>query len=323
MANIKSASMSFQSSILFVVLFFVLNFSTTFSQSVDTIQIKVPDLTLEGTLLIPDSEEIGPLALLISGSGPTDRDGNQKALKNNSLKYLAEGLLDEGIASFRYDKRSCYPEYIRNIKEEDVSFDDFVNDTKAWIDHFKNDQRFSEIIIIGHSQGSLIGILASQNESRITKMISLCGPGKSIGSSLIRQLTDNGLKEIEKVTKLIESLEAGNTSEDYPPYLANLFRPSLQPFLISWMKYHPGEEVKKLSQDLLVIHGTTDSQISLDESEALALAKEGSQMIILENMNHVLKEVEDNFFKNRQAYTNPDLAIHPELIKTISSFIKE
>ena len=58
-----------------------------------------------GSLLVPPSIENPPLVILIAGSGPTDRDGNQDFMRNDSYKKLAKGLLDQGIASFRYDKR--------------------------------------------------------------------------------------------------------------------------------------------------------------------------------------------------------------------------
>ena len=60
---------------------------------------------IDGTLLIPTDIEKPNLAIIVAGSGPTDRNGNQNLLKNNSLKKLAEGLSKEGIATFRYDKR--------------------------------------------------------------------------------------------------------------------------------------------------------------------------------------------------------------------------
>ena len=286
----------------------------------DTLKVNVKGLTLEGTLLKPGKNEQVPIVLFISGSGPTDRDGNQKTLQNNSLKYLAEGLQKNGIASLRYDKRSCYPEYINNVKEEDISFDDFVDDAVAWIEHLEGDDRFNEILVIGHSQGSLVGILAAQRVN-VSKIISLCGPGKPLGASLKRQLESQGLKEIDKVEAVINSLEMGKTTEDFPPYLSSLFRLSVQPFLISWLKYNPGEEAKKLNIPILVVHGTSDSQISEDESQAMADANE-TQMISLEGMNHVLKNVGDNFFDNRKSYTNPDLPLHEDLVEEIVRFIK-
>src|ERR1043165_3945869 len=73
----------------------------------DTVTLTTPTGALHGTLLVPASTRPVPLAVIIAGSGPTDRDGNSPMLqgKNNSLKMLAEGLAARGIASVRYDKR--------------------------------------------------------------------------------------------------------------------------------------------------------------------------------------------------------------------------
>ena len=62
---------------------------------------------LKGKMVTPNQESGYPVVLIIPGSGPTDMDGNSAALpgKNNSLRYLAEGLAGKGIASLRYDKR--------------------------------------------------------------------------------------------------------------------------------------------------------------------------------------------------------------------------
>ena len=300
---------------------FVCSISVVLASS-DTITLDVGDLILEGTLLLPEGENPMPVVLFISGSGPTDRDGNQKTIKNNSLKMLAEGLHENGIASLRYDKRNCYPEYVKSIKEEDISFEHFVSDAVSWVNFLNEDERFNEVMIIGHSQGSLVGILAAQR-SKVSKLVSLCGPGKAIGESLMRQLKDQGLKEIDKVQSVITSLENGNTTEDYPPYLASLFRLSVQPFLISWMKYHPGEEVKKLDIPIAVIHGSSDSQISEDESQAMADALPDTDMINIEGMNHVLKNVGDDFFENRKSYTNPELPLHSDLVPEVVKFLTE
>ena len=308
--------------ILHILIFLILSQGLIASSSGDTLNIEVEGLTLEGTLLVPETDKAMPLVLFISGSGPTDRNGNQKTMQNNSLKMLAEGLRENGIASLRYDKRNCNPEYVKSIKEEDISFEHFVDDAVAWVNHLNNDSRFEEIIVLGHSQGSLIGILSAQR-SKVSKLISLCGPGKEIGESLMRQLKAQGLKEIDKVQAVITSLENGETTDDYPRYLVSLFRPSVQPFLISWMKYHPGEEVKKLNIPIAVIHGSSDSQISEDESQALADAVEGTEMVTLTGMNHVLKNVGDDFFANRNSYNDPNKPLHEDLLNVVVEFIKK
>ena len=165
-------------------------FATIFTLAQDeTIVLETPTGNIEGTLLLPSKENI-PLVLIIAGSGPTDRDGNSGSLKNNSLKMLAQGLYDNNIASFRFDKRGIGAS-AGAIKggEQELRFEDYINDVEQWVSLLKNDSRFSSIIILGHSEGSLIGMIAAQ-EALPEKFISLAGPGVSMQATLRRQLAD-------------------------------------------------------------------------------------------------------------------------------------
>ncbi|WP_197088647.1 alpha/beta hydrolase [Rufibacter radiotolerans] len=117
---------------------------------------------LKGTLLSPAGAKKMPVVLLISGSGPTDRDGNNPAMKNNSLKMVAEGLQAQGIASLRYDKRGIAESKAAGISEADLRFDQYAQDATAWAQKLKQDKRLSKVIILGHSEGSLIGMIAAR-----------------------------------------------------------------------------------------------------------------------------------------------------------------
>src|SRR5690606_27508107 len=105
-------------------------------------------INVSGTLLVPANLEEMPVALIISGSGPTDRDGNNPVMQNNSLKLLAEALADAGIASLRYDKRGIAASAIPNASESDVTFEDFISDAEGWIDLLKQDERFNDFVVI-------------------------------------------------------------------------------------------------------------------------------------------------------------------------------
>ena len=110
--------------------------------------------TLEGSLLLPESKTGIPVALIIAGSGPTDRDGNNPAMKNNSLKLLANALSVNGIASLRYDKRGIGKSQKAGGKEEDLRFDHYISDAKGWLSLLRTDERFKEVIVIsdGHAE---------------------------------------------------------------------------------------------------------------------------------------------------------------------------
>src|SRR4051794_11632517 len=123
------------------------------------------DKTLHSTLLLPKHmSKAMPIVLMISGSGPTDRNGNSPMLpgKNNSLLMLAEGLASNGIASLRYDKRGIGESAAAMVSEADLRFETYVDDAVSWCEQLRKDARFSKVIIAGHSEGSLIGMLAAK-----------------------------------------------------------------------------------------------------------------------------------------------------------------
>lgn len=140
---------------------------------------------VDGTILVPSTTEKPPLAILIGGSGPIDRNGNQQMMKNNSLKFLAEALYDNDIAVFRYDKRIVKQIKDRTLNEESIHFDDFIKDAIDVIEYFKRSKAFSKIYVIGHSQGSLVGMIAAQN--RADGFISLAGAGQEIDDVIVDQ----------------------------------------------------------------------------------------------------------------------------------------
>ncbi|HMQ07899.1 MAG TPA: alpha/beta hydrolase [Saprospiraceae bacterium] len=276
---------------------------------------------IKGTLLNPSQTEITSVVLIIAGSGPTDRNGNNPMMTNNSLKMLADALLENGIASLRYDKRGVGESMVTGLKEKDLRFEHYVDDAKDWIDYLKSDQRFSEIIVLGHSEGSLIGMIAAQKQE-VSKFISVAGVGMTAGEILREQLKNQPPIVLEHSLPIIEKLEAGETVEDVPAMLQSLFRPSVQPYLISWFKYEPQKEIVKLEKPILIIQGTTDIQVKVAESEKLADANPNAVKVIIEGMNHILKESEMDWLKNTQTYSMPDLPLKPELIEAIVNFLK-
>jgi len=242
---------------------------------------------IKGSLLVPDSNGVMPVALIISGSGPTDRDGNSKSVKNNSLLLLANELEKSNIASLRYDKRGIGASRASGLSEKDLSFENYIADAKGWIEILSGDDRFSEVIVIGHSEGSLIGMVAAQ-KSKVSKFISLAGPGKNAGEVLLEQLGAKPQEFRDLSVPIIEKLVRGETTDSIDPSLQTLFRPSVQPYLISWFKYDPVEELAKLVIPVLVVQGTTDIQVPVAHAELLADSNSQADFILVNEMNHVL-----------------------------------
>ncbi|GHV16502.1 alpha/beta hydrolase [Bacteroidia bacterium] len=283
---------------------------------------------IDGTLKVPDNIAPIPIAIIIAGSGPTDRDGNQPSMKSNAYKMLSDALFYNNIATLCYDKRGIAKSKVEQ-KEEDLRFDTYVDDVKAWIDQLSEDKRFSDIILIGHSEGSLLGMIAAQNNPKVAKYISIAGAGMPAPDILKEQLGKQLQGQPEAIKNMvfsyIDKLEHGETIPDVPGYLNDLFRPSVQPYMISWFKYNPQTEISKLTIPALLLQGTTDIQVGVDQAELLAKANPNAEKVIIENMDHVLKisETKDMTEQIKNSYNNPDTPISKELVKIITGFIKE
>lgn len=275
---------------------------------------------IRGTITVPETTKSVPVVLIIAGSGPTDRDGNNMYMKNNSLKMLSEELLKNNIATLRYDKRGIAESQDAATEEKDMRFDDLVKDAESWIAMLKADKRFSKVIVAGHSEGSLIGMIVAKNAGA-DGYISIAGAGRSADLILKEQLKP----QPESITKIcypiLDSLKKGRTVDSVPQMLYTLFRPSVQPYMISWFKYDPQTEIKKLAIPVLILQGTTDLQVSKEDAQLLFNANSKSEYHLIKGMNHILKEAEEDRTKNIATYSDPNLPIKKELVDDITGFI--
>lgn len=272
-----------------------------------------------GSLLLPSAAAKMPVVLIIAGSGPTDRNGNNPMMKNESLRMLAQGLAAKGIASVRFDKRGIAASASAGKKEADLRFDDYIQDAIAWIELLKKDTRFSKVIVAGHSEGSLIGMIAANG--RADGFISIAGAGKAANQILKDQLATQPAMVKDPSYRIIDSLVMGKTVNDVSPMLFSLFRPSVQPYMISWFKYNPITEITKLGIPVLIIQGTQDLQITTADADALATVKPTAKKVVIQKMNHVLKIVEGGQAENMASYSNPSLPVSDELVKEVVSFV--
>lgn len=296
----------------------------SFSQE-ETAILKTPTGNIEGSLLFPAQKTPVPLVIIIAGSGPTDRNGNNEIMENNSLKMLAEAFRKSGIASLRYDKRGIGKSSdVSNKSERDMRPETFANDVKDWIDHYAKDKRFSKIIVAGHSEGALMGLLASVNNPKVNGYISIAGAGRPIDEILKEQFSSvpDNVKEI--IYGMLDKLKKGDTISNVPPILYSVFRPAIQPYMISWMKIDPRREISKLTVPALIINGTTDIQVKETDARQLAEALPGAKLLIIKNMNHILKDC-DTLDKTIQVetYNNPTLPLNTGLAKAVTDFVKE
>ncbi len=272
---------------------------------------------IEGTLYTPIENETSPLVIFIAGSGPTDRNGNQSFMKNDMLKKMATFLSNNGIATFRYDKRIVKQIRTKTI-DENISFDDFVTDAKSVINFFKS--KYETIIVAGHSQGSLVGLLAL-NQS-VDAFISLAGAGKPIDQILEEQISKSAPMFLEDSKRVLATLKAGETTKDYPLPLASIFNLELQPFMANWMQYNPVEVMKKQETPTLIINGDKDLQVGIEEAKLLYEAAQNGQLLIVENMNHVLVNIEGDDLENMKSYNIATLEIAQEVSERMLDFVK-
>jgi pimeloyl-ACP methyl ester carboxylesterase len=303
-----------------ILIFILFCFLKSFSQDNNFIiqDVAINNL-IDGTLLTPKEIEKPNLVIIIGGSGPTDRNGNQTFFKNNSLKKLAESLSSNNIATYRYDKR-----IVKQIKQgnidQNIMFDDFVSDAISVLNHFKENQSFNHIFILGHSQGSLVGMLAA--EGRADGFISLAGVSQSIDNIVIEQIAKTYPSLSKDAERVFSYLRIGEKTDNYPTELASVFNKDIQSFMMNWMQYNPQEEIKKLKMPVLIINGTKDLQVEPKEAQRLNEAVPGSSLNIIENMNHVLVTIEGDNLENSKSYNESFRKISPELIEAILRFVK-
>jgi pimeloyl-ACP methyl ester carboxylesterase len=289
----------------------------------EPVTLKTPTGDVFGTLELPAARTPVPVALIIAGSGPTDRNGNSPALpgSNNSLKMLADGLAARGIASLRYDKRGIAASRAAMTREDDIRFNNFIEDAEAWVGQLRADKRFSTVTIIGHSEGSLIGMVAAR-EAHADAYVSLEGAGRKAQDILAEQLKGQLPADLFATSqRILAQLSAGAVPDSVPPVLAPLFRPSVVPYLISWFKYDPAVEITKLDIPVMIVQGTTDIQTSMTDAKALAAANPSARYVTIEGMNHILKKVSGDRMAQIPRYSDPTLPVMPKLLDEITAFV--
>lgn len=286
------------------------------------VQLETASGTLEGTLLVPEAKLGMPVVLLVAGSGPTDRNGNQPGLHHNALLLLAQGLAQYGIASLRYDKRGVGQSISAATKEEDLRFEHYVADVRDWITWLGKDKRFGKMTVLGHSEGALLGMLAAQR-SRVAQVVLIGSPGRAASEVLQRQLVEQPAEIQTLALPVLRQLQQGKRVATVNPALYSLFRPSVQPYLLSWFKYDPAKEIAKLKVPVLVLHGTTDIQVSAEDAALLEMANPEATVIMMEGMNHILKLSVPDRAQNWNTYNQPELPVMPELLNLVARFITQ
>ncbi len=277
---------------------------------------------LFGSLLLPKSDTPVPVVLIISGSGPTDRDGNNTdGGRNDSLKRLAWVLAKHNIASVRYDKRGVAASLAATPDERNLSVEAYVADAEAWGRKLKSDPRFSQLILLGHSEGALIATLAAPSVDA-AGVISLSGSARPVDQVLRQQLSNHLPPALmQRSNELLDTLKAGHTDDNVPPPLQGIFRPSVQPYLISLFRQDPAAAFARLKMPALIIQGSNDIQVGVGDARLLKAAKPDAELALIEGMNHVMRIVPIDVKRQLASYKDPQLPLAAELGTRILGFI--
>lgn len=191
-------------------------------------------------------------------------------------------------------------------------------------DYGKKNEKFSYVGIIGHSEGSLIGMLASL-ESKADFFISISGISRTADQLIIEQLKNSQLSEslLDEALIIIDKLKNDQIVNDVSKELQILFRLSVQPYLISWFKYDASKIIKDLNIPILIVHGKRDIQVPVSDSINLSESNINSKLLVLENMNHILKDSPIDRNENLLTYIDPKLPLSDGLIEGLVNFINE
>lgn len=279
--------------------------------------------SLKGELNIVEGNR-SKVAFILSGSGPTDKDGNTAGVpgKNNSLLYLSDLLNREGISTLRVDKRGVGASVAAGLEESDLRFTTYVEDARHWIE-FLEQQGFSDLVLIGHSEGALVASLAASAKP-VTGLVCIAGAGRSAAVVLREQLKPKIPQDLyAQADTIISSLEKGKSVNDFPTSLSALFRPDVQPYLISWFAIDPVKAIADVKVPILIVQGTTDLQVTVRDAELLHAAAKGSELLMIKGMNHILKEVDGDLNAQLPSYFDPNLGLHKDLGAGVIKFIKK
>lgn len=287
-----------------------------------------PQGLLAGAMLRGPSAQ-GPVALIIPGSGPTDRDGNSPlGIRAASYRLLAQGLAAEGVTTVRIDKRGMFGSAGAVPDANAVTMADYVADTAAWVKSVRAKTGAPCVWLIGHSEGGLVALAAAQEVENLCGLVLVAAAGRPLGDVIKSQLRANPANApfLRAANAAIDELAAGQRVDvtALPPPLAPLFNLAVQGFLISTFALDPADLAAKARLPVLIVQGGKDIQVSVEDAERLKAANPRAMLIILPNANHVLKDVAGNSpSDNVAAYQAPDLPLSDGMVSGIAAFVRD
>jgi pimeloyl-ACP methyl ester carboxylesterase len=288
------------------------------------ITVPGPRGNLAGSLI--EAGKGAPMVLIIPGSGPTDRDGNNSVGQSGTYRLLAEALGTRGISTVRIDKRGMFGSRAAVADPNKVTIADYVTDVRAWVWKLRGEDSGSCVWLLGHSEGSIVAMSAAQKPDGICGVISVSGSGRKLGDTLRAQLRANPANAplLGSALSILDRLEKGQKvpDADVPPPLAPLFRAEVQDYLANLLAQEPAKLAAGLTVPLLIVQGETDLQTGVEDADLLAKAQPRAKLALIPGVNHVLKTAPSDRAANIATYRDPALPIAPAVVEAVAEFVK-
>lgn len=281
---------------------------------------------LKGTMLSPAGGPHGPAVLILAGSGPTDRDGNNPlGVRGATYRLLAEGLAAKGVTSLRVDKRGMFASGPAAADPNAVTVVDLAADAHNWAARLKAETGAPCVWLLGHSEGTLVALIAAQDSKDICGLILAAAPGRRFSDVIREQLTANPANAplLGQALPALDALQAGKRVDTtgMHPALLNLFHPALQGFLIVMFQQEPAKLAAAYKGPVLILQGDADIQVSVADANLLAAAHPGARLVLLPGVNHLLKTGSRDMAATMANYADPSLPLAPGVVDAIAAFV--
>jgi uncharacterized protein len=274
-----------------------------------------------------DAGKNSPVMMILPGSGPTDRDGNNPmGVSSASYKLLAEALAINGISTLRIDKRGMFGSAKAISDPNAVTIADYAADAAIWSKAAIKENGGKCVWMAGHSEGGLIALAAAQKQDDICGVILIAAPGRNLADVIYEQIHANPANAVifADADRGLSSLRSGQKIDvsAMHPALQGMFAPQVQNYLIDLFSYDPAALAKSVKQPMLIVDGGRDIQVKAADGNAIAAAQPAAKRITIDAMTHTLKRVDtSDQAANLATYSNPALPIMPELVNAIAAFI--
>jgi pimeloyl-ACP methyl ester carboxylesterase len=308
----------------------------------EEVRVLANGFNLAGTLSKPPSATAAPAlgkiqvrklpaVVLVAGSGPVDRDETVAGI--SIFAQVANRLADAGFIVIRYDKRGVGQS---GGRDESATLKDYAEDVLAVVAHLRKrkDVDQQRIAVVGHSEGGLVGMIASADgKKRIAALVLVATPGTT-GAELVleqqRHLLDRmALPEAERQDRMElqqriqKAVVSGQGWEAIP---AGYRRQADTPWFRSFLAFDPAPVMAKVSQPVMVIQGDRDRQVAARHAQLLADAagarkkNPGADLLVVEGINHLLVPAPTGEADEYAALQDKDVS--PKLLDALVSWLK-